>query len=245
MNQRPLLSLQGITFKVDHKSILDQISFDLNPAEFLTIIGPNGAGKTTLLKIIIGLLQPTFGTMSRSKSLRVGYMPQKLMIDEMLPLTVGGFLSHASSREQQKQTIQDLGLQSLLKTSMHHLSGGEFQRVLLARALLNEPSLLILDEPTQGVDVKGQKEFFELLADLRAHMNFAVLMVSHDLYMVHKASDQVLCLNHHICCMGKPEAILHTKEYKALFSDDFVDQLSSYKHRHDHRHDHLETPTEA
>jgi zinc transport system ATP-binding protein len=240
MTQETLLSLHNVSYKIDSKLIVDNVSFDLTADDFLTIIGPNGAGKTTLLKLIIGLLKPTKGFINASPNLRIGYMPQKLMIDYMLPLTVAIFLNQSKSKLSQTNIIKTLGIQKLLNASMHNLSGGEFQRVLLARALLNQPNLLILDEPSQGVDVKGQKELFALIAKLRENMKFAVLMVSHDLYVVHKESDQVLCLNHHICCMGQPDTIRHTQEYKDLFPDYAVEHLSPYTHKHDHSHDHLD-----
>lgn len=245
MIEQSLLSLHNISFQINAQKIIDQVSFDLMPDDFLTIIGPNGSGKTTLLKLIIGLLKPTAGTIKRAPHVRIGYMPQKLMIDYMLPLTVSIFLNRSKEELLQTKIIKALGIQNLLETSMHALSGGEFQRALLARALLNQPNLLILDEPSQGVDVTGQKELFTLIANLRTKMQFAVIMVSHDLYVVHKESDRVLCLNHHICCMGKPDVIRHTKEYKALFPDYAVDHLSSYTHQHDHSHDHLETEGSA
>jgi zinc transport system ATP-binding protein len=243
MSEQSLLSLHNVSFQIDSKRIIDHVSFDLLPHDFLTIIGPNGAGKTTLLKLIIGLLNPTQGVIKSAPDLRIGYMPQKLMIDYMLPLTVAIFLNQVKSKSANTTIVNALGIQKLLNESMHNLSGGEFQRVLLARALLNQPNLLILDEPSQGVDVKGQKELFALIAQLREKMKFAVLMVSHDLYVVHKESDQVLCLNQHICCMGKPDAIRQTKEYKALFPDYTIEHLSPYTHKHDHSHDHLEEAT--
>lgn len=241
MPENPLLSLHNVSFQIKSQKIVDHVSFDLMPSDFLTIIGPNGSGKTTLLKLIIGLLKPTSGQIKRDSQTRIGYMPQKLMIDDMLPLTVAIFLNRSKVGLQQTSVIKALGIQNLLDASMHNLSGGEFQRVLLARALLNQPNLLILDEPSQGVDVTGQKELFALIANLREKMKFAVIMVSHDLYVVHKESDRVICLNHHICCMGKPDVIRHTKEYKALFPEYATEHLSSYTHQHDHSHDHLET----
>jgi zinc transport system ATP-binding protein len=244
MTQKALLSLHNVSFQIGAQKILDQVSFNLLPGNFLTIIGPNGAGKTTLLKLIIGLLNPTSGDIYRSGHIQIGYVPQKLMIDYMLPLTVAIFLKRPQFAHLPLEIIKPLGIENLLTSSMHNLSGGELQRVLLARALLNQPNLLILDEPSQGVDVKGQKELFSLIAELREKMKFSVMMVSHDLYVVHKASDQVLCLNHHICCMGKPDVIRQTREYKALFPDQITEPLSSYTHQHDHSHDHLVPPKE-
>src|SRR5690606_38586808 len=184
------------------RSLLSDISLELYPKQIMTLVGPNGAGKTSLLKVILGLQKPTSGSVTRLKNLRIGYMPQRLTIDRTLPLTVERFLTLSSHRVDIERGLQRVLAEKLRERSMHVLSGGEFQRVLLAKALLKNPQLLVLDEPGQGVDSQGQAAFYTLIKDLRDQLGCAVLLVSHDLHFVHAASDQVICLNRHICCAG-------------------------------------------
>lgn len=236
MPHTPLIALESVSFQSLQRSILENLSLSLLPNHFYTVIGPNGAGKTTLLKLMIGLLQPTAGHILRSPTLRIGYMPQKLLINRMMPLTVKFFLQSAPFFKECQHLIHKIGIQSLLKQSVHDLSGGEFQRVLLVRALMNKPNLLILDEPTQGVDIPGQYVFFNLLNDVRKEQDISVLMVSHDLNFVHHASDVVICLNKHICCTGKPEDVRKLQPYLDLFGPD-QDLFGLYRHHHTATHD--------
>lgn len=217
--------------------ILDHVSFRIEEKKIVTIIGPNGAGKTTLLKILLGLLNPSSGTVRRKPNLVIGYMPQKIFFDQSLPLTVIKFLSLFEQKMNPIKALELLNARSLAEKSIHVLSGGEFQRVLLARALLRLPRLLVLDEPGQGLDVLGQNELYHLIKKLRDHLNCAILLVSHDLHFVHSASDQVICLNHHICCAGSPEDIQTMEAYQALFGGKRPGALAPYIHDHDHRHD--------
>lgn len=234
-----LVSLRDIGLDFKQRTVLDQISFDIHRREILTIIGPNGAGKSCLLKLILGLYPPSRGTLQRASGLTIGYMPQKLTIDPSLPLSVERFLALARPRDSQgiDQALARVGARSLRKAPVQQLSGGEFQRVLLARALLRHPDLLVLDEPAQGVDLQGQQALYRLLAQLREEHGFAILMVSHDLHFVMAQTDQVLCLNQHVCCSGTADAVVKHPEYLALFSGSAIEDIGVYTHHHDHHHD--------
>lgn len=232
-----ILSLDKIFYQKSGIPILEDISFDITTKELVTIIGPNGAGKTTLLKVILGLIRPTNGKIIKNSSLKIGYMPQKLHMDPSLPITVKRFLEFSRHQEALQTVITAIGIDKLFEKSIHSLSGGEFQRVLLARALLSKPDLLVLDEPLQGVDINGQETLYKLIYEIRQILNCAVLLVSHDLHFVHAASDKVICLNHHICCAGKPEEVKKHPNYQLLFSNDRSDILALYAHSHNHSHD--------
>lgn len=239
MTSDTLVSLRDIGLDFKQRTVLDQITLDIHRREILTIIGPNGAGKSCLLKIVLGLYQPSRGSVTRTNGLTIGYMPQKLAVDPSLPLTVDRFLRLANAGDSQSidQALQRVGARSLRQAAVQRLSGGEFQRVLLARALLRSPDLLVLDEPAQGVDLQGQQSLYRLLAQLREENGFAILMVSHDLHFVMAQTDQVLCLNQHVCCSGTAEAVVNHPEYLALFSSGEVEDIGVYTHHHDHHHD--------
>ncbi|TVO37673.1 zinc ABC transporter ATP-binding protein ZnuC [Vibrio algivorus] len=234
-----LIRLDNITVKFNDKSVLDNISLAINKGEITTIIGPNGAGKSTLVKIMLGLIKSTSGTITRKNKLRIGYVPQKLRLNDSLPLTVDRFLKLAGrySVNERMEALRLVGAESLYKNDMHKLSGGENQRVLLARALLQRPDLLVLDEPAQGVDVQGQIDLYTLINSLRQRFRCAVLMVSHDLHLVMAQTDEVICLHHHICCSGAPEAITKHPSYIAMFGQTAKDTLAFYHHNHRHHHD--------
>jgi zinc transport system ATP-binding protein len=201
------------------------------------VIGPNGAGKTTLLRVALGLQRPDAGHLHRRAGLRFGYVPQRLAIDETLPLTVRRFLALSPRVPRDlAAALAEVGAAYTLDLPVQTLSGGELQRVLLARALLREPDLLVLDEPVQGVDIKGQAELFALIRRVRDKRGCAVLLVSHDLHLVMAATDRVVCLNHHVCCSGHPEAVSRDPAYRALFGA-AIDGFALYAHRHDHSHD--------
>ena len=233
-----LITADNIAFKADGRMILDRVSMQLNDGEVLTIIGPNGAGKTTLLRMLIGLMKPDSGTVTRRRKLRIGYMPQKLELNQTMPLPVKSFLQHgAVPADDVTRTLEQLNIQHLYHHSMHRLSGGERQRVLLARAMLRRPDVLVLDEPAQGVDIPGQNRLYALIDKVRQDHHCAVLMVSHDLHLVMANSDRVICLNQHICCHGHPDNVSSDKAYLALFGDMPVPALAPYVHHHDHHHD--------
>ncbi len=237
MDRQCLVDLRDIRFERDGSLILDHVSFNVEEKKILTIIGPNGAGKTTLLKILLGLLRPSSGNVQRKEDLVIGYMPQRIYFDQSLPMTVLKFLSLSEQKIPPLKALGFLNAQALADKSIHVLSGGEFQRVLLARALLRQPQLLVLDEPGQGLDVLGQNELFQLIKNLKDQLGCAILLVSHDLHFVHSSSDQVICLNRHICCAGSPEDIQRMEEYKSLFPGLAPTALAPYVHDHDHTHD--------
>ena len=234
----PLIEAENISFNAGGRQILQNISMQLQPSEILTIIGPNGAGKTTLLRSLIGLQKPSSGRVHYSKNIIFGYMPQKLHLNPNMPIPVSSFLSINHRHQENIMTIaEELNIQHLFNHSMHKLSGGERQRVLLARALLRNPDVLILDEPAQGVDIQGQNRLYELINNARNIHRCAVLMVSHDLHIVMANTDRVICLNQHICCMGNPDTVTTDSAYLSLFGDNSSSALAHYTHHHDHHHD--------
>lgn len=232
-----LVDAQSLGFSAGNKTILHNVSFSIARGEIMTVIGPNGAGKSTLVKCVLGLLENTEGKLNRNHKLRIGYVPQKLSLDHTLPMKVDRFLSLARvKKEKRREALQHLGISKLVGQQMQGLSGGELQRVLLARAIAREPDLLVLDEPLQGVDITGQIELYKLIASLRGILNCAILMVSHDLHLVMAQTDSVLCLNQHVCCHGKPESVSQHPEYLKLFGQRAVDNIAVYQHHHDHHH---------
>ncbi len=224
------LRLDNLGVQRDGRWILRDISLQMDAGQIITLIGPNGCGKTTLLRAMLGLIPLTTGRIEKKPGLRIGFMPQKLHIDPTLPLTVGRFLTLGPAYDH--AVLEDVRVTHLIDKSMHVLSGGELQRVLLARALMNKPDCLILDEPLQGVDVNGQTEFYRLILAARDRLHCSVLMVSHDLHVVMAKTDQVVCLNHHICCSGTPEAVKLDPAFIHLFGE----SAAIYAHKHDHEH---------
>ncbi|HDZ58257.1 MAG TPA: zinc ABC transporter ATP-binding protein ZnuC [Pseudomonas xinjiangensis] len=237
MNE-PLLDLERISLRLHGSSVLDQVSLRVMPGEIVTLIGPNGAGKTSLVRIVLGLLKSDSGKVWKQPRLRVGYMPQKLHIDATLPLTVDRFLmlSPGVKRAAVLEALVEVGADHLLKRPLQQVSGGELQRILLARALLRKPHLLVLDEPVQGVDVNGQIELYQLITRLRDRYGCGVLMVSHDLHLVMATTNTVVCLNRHVCCSGHPEQVSLDPAFVALFGEQ-ASALAVYNHHHDHAHD--------
>ena len=237
MDSKLLIETTGVSLALDGKQILDKVDIRLHRGEIVTLIGPNGAGKSTLVRVILGLIKPDSGEVKLTPKLRIGYMPQRLTIDPVLPLTVRRFLTLAQRCPESKliETLTEVGAEALLDSAMQTLSGGETQRVLLARAMLRNPDLLILDEPVQGVDVTGQEELYRLISTIRKRHGCGILMISHDLHLVMSATDQVLCLNRHVCCSGHPDKVRVDPSYVALFGQTPV--LMPYSHQHDHSHD--------
>lgn len=218
---------------------LEHVSFSIDEGEIVTVVGPNGSGKSTLLRTLLGVFEPSKGRIQRKQGLTIGYVPQKLSQDSGLPLTVRGFLSLPKrvSNAQASAALQETGAVGLEQRQISDLSGGQMQRVLLARAILNEPDILILDEPTQGLDQPGAADFYALIERVRDQHGCAVLLVSHDLHVVMSASDRVICLNGHICCEGTPTVVRDAPEYHALFGRGTHGTLALYQHEHDHSHD--------
>ncbi|WP_342753674.1 zinc ABC transporter ATP-binding protein ZnuC [Pantoea sp. MBD-2R] len=234
-----LICLDKISVNFGQRPVLSEISLTLQPGRILTLLGPNGAGKSTLVRVVLGLIQPDRGKLHRPAGLRIGYVPQKIHLDATLPLTVERFmlLRGGVKRADILPALKRVHAAQLLNYPLQKLSGGEMQRVLLARALLNQPQLLVLDEPTQGVDVNGQVALYDLIDQLRHELNCGVLMVSHDLHLVMAKTDEVLCLNQHICCSGTPEVVSKHPEFISMFGTRGAEQLAIYRHHHNHRHD--------
>ena len=233
-----LLSAEGLGFAVRGKTILADVSLQLQRKQIMTLIGPNGAGKTSLVRILLGLAQPTSGHIVRQPDLRIGYVPQRMQVPDVMPLRVYDFLN-VSGRydiESCQQRLADVDCSYLMFCEMQNISGGETQRVLLARALLKNPQLLVLDEPASGMDVIGQQALYETIRLIRDNHDCSILMVSHDLHLVMAATDRVICLNTHICCTGHPDDISEHPEYLKLFGD-AIEGLALYSHHHDHEHD--------
>jgi len=233
-----LVSLHKVNYLINGVSILEDISFEINQGEILTLIGPNGAGKSTLIKLILGMLVPVNGTVKRLKTLKIGYVPQEVTINTLVPLTVRRFLELSPRASQSKidQLSAKLMITKTLDTPVSLISGGEFQRVLLARALINEPELLVLDEPAQAVDVTGQAELYALIRAVQRELGCAVVMVSHDLHIVMAGTDRVICLNKHICCQGCPQTVSVDPEFTKLFGTNVASSLALYAHSHNHEH---------
>jgi zinc transport system ATP-binding protein len=235
-----LLAARGLTVRLGGATVLSGVDLAIGRAEIVTIVGPNGSGKSTLLRALLGVLAPESGSVARAPDLRIGYVPQRLGVDRTLPITVRRFLS-LPQRHDAAATLAALarvGLEpEIAGRQVAALSGGQLQRVLLARALLGRPQVLLLDEPTQGLDQPGEAAFYRLIEAIRSDTGCAVLMVSHDLHVVMAASDRVVCLNGHICCEGTPHVVSAAPEYRALFGLGTQGALALYRHEHDHSHD--------
>jgi zinc transport system ATP-binding protein len=235
----PLAVLSGVSVMRGGRAILSGIDLVLNAGEILTIIGPNGGGKTTLLKVVLGLVRPDQGSVSVRPGLRVGYVPQRLQLDPTLPMTVRRLmrLTRRYADADLLEALSETGVAHLIDADVTTLSGGEFQRLLIARALLARPELLVLDEPVQGVDFTGEVALYEKIADIRDRHGCGILLVSHDLHVVMAASDRVICLNSHVCCAGIPGEVAAAPEYLRLFGPRAAGAVALYEHHHDHTHD--------
>jgi zinc transport system ATP-binding protein len=245
MDQHTLINAKGICVTRLGKNILRDAELTVQAGEIVTLVGPNGAGKSTLVKVMLGLEQADIGQVEKRSGLSVGYMPQRLHLDATLPLSVKRFISlaersfFAQNQERIDQCLALTGTEKLKKRAMTSLSGGEFQRVLLARAFYNKPQLLVLDEPVQGVDVGGQAAMYELIHRIREEWGCGILMISHDLHLVMAATDRVVCLNQHVCCEGHPDSVSAHPEFLRLFGESTEAEVAIYTHEHDHQHDHF------
>lgn len=235
-----LVQVENVSIRYGAKTVLSQVSLSVASGEIVTIVGPNGSGKTSLLRALIGAVKPSKGTVTRGSGVSIGYVPQKLHIDQTLPMTVSRFLKLPGgvAAADIDAALAQAGVPDLSKSQLSALSGGQFQRVLLARALIGEPDLLLLDEATQGLDQRGSAAFYQQIERVRQDTGCAVLMISHELHVVMSASDRVICLNGHICCEGTPAVVASAPEYRALFGTGTGGALALYRHEHDHGHDH-------
>lgn len=236
-----LIEARGLGIARGGHDVLRDVDFRIGPGEIVTVLGPNGSGKSTLIRALIGLEPLDAGSVVRQPSLRIGYVPQRLHVDAALPMTVRRFLSlpRRVPEAEAARALERTGVAGLEGRQVAALSGGQLQRVLLARALLARPEILILDEPTQGLDQPGEAAFYQLIEEVRAETGAAVLMVSHDLHVVMRASDRVVCLNGHVCCEGAPQIVSEAPAYRALFGLGTGGTLALYRHMHDHDHDHV------
>lgn len=234
-----LVSVRNLALQRGGRAILSAVDLDVRKSEIVTIIGPNGAGKSTLVKIVLGIVKPDSGSVLKQKDLRVGYVPQRFEADPAIPMTVARFMGLGGSADAAAiaRALSEAGVAHTSRQQITQLSGGETQRVLIARALLRQPDLLVLDEPASGVDYTGEAELYDLIGKLRDARGLGVLLVSHDLHVVMAKSDRVLCLNGHVCCSGRPEAVAKNSEYLRLFGPEAARSLAVYHHHHDHRHD--------
>ena len=227
----PIIELKNIHVRIDERDILKNVDFSIGDKEIITLIGPNGAGKSTLIKIILGIIKPNAGQMKQYKKLKLAYVPQKFNPSHSLPLRVKDLLDlEQCDAAIRQEIIRDTGIQKLQNSKVQQLSGGERQRVLLARALLRQPQLLVLDEPMQGLDIQSEAELYDYVRSLPERYGFAILIVSHDLQWVMQGTHRVVCLNKHICCSGTPANVQQHPEYQAIFGTNRV----FYQHHHDH-----------
>jgi zinc transport system ATP-binding protein len=233
-----LISARGLSMKRGGREVLSDIDLDVHRGEIVTVIGPNGAGKTTLVRLLLAIEQPESGRILKPASTIIGYVPQRFDVDSAIPMTVASFLALGGNAKPNeiKKALEEAGAVRTLNQQLSKLSGGETQRVLIARALLRRPNLLILDEPASGVDFTGEADLYDLIGRLRDQHNLGVLLVSHDLHVVMARSDRVICINRHVCCSGKPEDVSQHASYARIFGPHAATALGVYRHHHDHQH---------
>jgi len=236
-----LISAKNVSVLKNKKSILENIDIQINKKDFITIVGPNGAGKTMLLKCLMGFYKPTSGMIERKEKLKIGYMPQSINVINTMPITVKDFITVKKKYDDVSlhKVITEVNLGEIVNKQLSVLSGGEMQRVLLARSLLNNPDLLILDEPAQNLDISGQLNFYKLIQEIYSKRDISILMISHDLHLVMVSTKKVLCLYKHICCSGAPQQIAKDPEFLSMFGKDMANMMSIYQHSHDHDHNYL------
>lgn len=235
---RPLVSLSNVGVRRSGRWLVRGVDFSVSRGEIVTLIGPNGSGKSTTVKAAIGVIRPDEGKVTRASGLKVGYVPQKLAIDWTLPLTVRRLMTLTGplSDSDMNEALGAVGLSHMRDAEVQHLSGGEFQRALMARAMARKPDLLVLDEPVQGVDFSGEIAIYDLIKTIRNKTGCGILLISHDLHVVMAATDTVICLNGHVCCRGTPQAVTQSAEYVRLFGSRAAQSLAVYSHDHDHTH---------
>ena len=245
LSQAPaLVEAREVSVRFGRRSVLEAVNLTVHAGEIVTLVGLNGAGKSTLVRVLLGIIPPSLGEVVRAPGLRIGYSPQHVHRDPVLPMTVRRFLTLGApaTRERLRALLAEVGAGAILDHPLAEISGGELHRVLLARALLREPGLLVLDEPLAGVDISSQSDLYRLIGTIRDRYGCGVLLVSHDLHLVMAATDTVVCLNRHVCCTGHPQAITRHPEFVSLFGPHVASGLAVYQHSHDHRHDALGEP---
>ena len=232
-----LVKLKNAGIRQNDKWLVQGVSLEVEKGKIVTLIGPNGSGKSTTAKIALGIYKKIEGKVEKFTD-KIGYVPQKISVDWTLPLRVHDFmvLTENLKDEEINKALTLTGVLNLKNKNLGNLSGGEFQRVLLARAISKKPELLVLDEPVQGVDFTGEIALYKLIKEISDRLNCGILLISHDLHTVMSATDHVVCLNGHVCCSGSPIDVAKNNEYKALFGDQASQILSRYEHKHDHVH---------
>jgi len=235
---KPLVSLNNVGIRRNGRWLVRGVDFSVSPGEIVTLIGPNGSGKSTSAKAAIGVLKPDEGRVERLCGLKVGYVPQKLAVDWTLPLTVRRLMTLTGplADKEMMAALEAAGMAHMLNAEVQHLSGGEFQRALMARAIARKPDLLVLDEPVQGVDFSGEIALYDLIKQIRNNTGCGILLISHDLHVVMAETDTVICLNGHVCCRGTPQTVSQSPEYVRLFGSRAAQTLAVYSHHHDHTH---------
>jgi zinc transport system ATP-binding protein len=236
-NKKILLKVEKVGISVNGKSLVRGVSLEVKQGEIVTLIGPNGSGKSTTAKIALGIYKKIDGKV-KTYTDKIGYVPQKISIDWTLPIRVLDFmtLTEELTQDEINTALNLTGVEHLKDKSLSNLSGGEFQRVLIARAISKQPELLVLDEPVQGVDFKGEIALYKLIKEISEKMKCGILLISHDLHVVMSATDFVICLNGHVCCSGTPHKVVQDNKYRELFGDRASNILSLYEHKHDHTH---------
>lgn len=238
LNSEILIEATGLGIRRTGRWLIEDVDISVSRGEIVTLIGPNGSGKTTLAKALLGLMPPDSGHVSKGRKTRIGYVPQKCTIDPTLPLTVRRLMTLTGhySLEEIENALSQVGVSHLTNAQVHQLSGGEFQRCMLARAIIRAPDFLVLDEPVQGVDFSGEIALYELIGALRDRLQCGILLISHDLHLVMAQTDTVVCLNNHVCCSGPAHSVAANPEYRRLFGGRAADALAIYRHEHDHSH---------
>lgn len=236
--EAPLIEAKGLGVRRGGRWLVQGVDLAIRAGEIVTLIGPNGSGKSTTVKALLGILPASAGSVTRRPGLTIGYLPQRLAVDWTMPLTVKRLMTltapHAPAEV--AAALAEVGIAPLAEAPVQQLSGGEFQRALLARAIIRRPQLLVLDEPVQGVDFAGEIALYELIHHIRQRLGCGILMISHDLHIVMGKTDTVICLNGHVCCSGSPQAVTESPEYRALFGSQAAAALAIYRHHHDHVH---------
>ncbi|WP_414833154.1 ATP-binding cassette domain-containing protein [Afifella sp. YEN Y35] len=234
-----LVEIEGLGVRRGRKWLVRGVDLSIRRGEIVTLIGPNGSGKSTTAKSLLGVIAPDEGEIRRAPKLTVGYVPQQLTIDRTMPLSVSRFMALTARFPADAITaaLAETGVAHLAGAALQQLSGGEFQRVLIARALIRKPDLLVFDEPVQGVDFTGEIAIYDLIGQIRDRLDCGILLISHDLHIVMAQTDRVLCLNGHVCCSGPPEQVAASEAYQRLFGPRASETLAIYRHHHAHTHD--------